>query len=295
MSGFHHDLAEFLRRARSKVDPGRTSLPPDTRTRRVPGLRREEVAMLAGVSTDYYTRLEQGRKASPSAAVVEAIARALDLDEAERLHLDHLVGPVSASSQRRHRVVQRARPSLHQFLEALGSQPAFVTGRRGDVLATNKMARALLVDFDRLPAAERNYTRWLLLDDSARALFVDWAEQARNAVHGLRLSVGDDPDDRATADLVNYLATSSAEFRGWWDEHSVYQRTHGTKRLHHPVVGALTIAYETLTLPGDPDQALFVYTTEAGTSSREALDLLASWTLSPVPVSRVNAAGERPA
>ncbi|GGR51267.1 transcriptional regulator with XRE-family HTH domain [Nocardioides luteus] len=283
MSDRNLELADFLRHARASVDPSRTGLPADGRVRRVPGLRREEVALLASVSTDYYTRLEQGRRIVPSGAVLDAIARALQLDDAARTHLGHLVGTPLPSTSSRVPSVQRVRPGLHQFLESLDRLPAFITGRRTDILASNRMARALLADFENLPHRERNYARWMLLSDEARTLFVDWDVQARAAVESLRLDAGNNPDDRATAELVEELTELSPDFRRWWQEHRVFQRTHGTKRLRHPIAGELTISYESLSLPGDPDQTLFVYTTEPGTTARQGLDLLASWVTSEKP------------
>lgn len=278
MPGNNRELADFLRRARGQVDPSRAGLPPDGRVRRVPGLRREEVALLAGVSTDYYARLEQGRRIVPSTAVVEAIGRALGLDAAGRAHLEDLIGLTAAPSPRRAVGVQRVRPGLYQLLDALDGEPALVLGRRTDVLAANRMAKALFTDFDRLPPRQRNYARWMFLDDEARSLFVDWPDQARAAVESLRFEVGRDPHDRLTTALVAELREHSREFDQWWAEHRVHQRTHGAKRLRHPVVGELTVDYETLTPPGDPDTTLFVYTTEAGSPSRRAMGLLASWT-----------------
>lgn len=277
----NQELADFLRRARSQRDPSRAGLPADARVRRVPGLRREEVALLAGVSTDYYARLEQGRRIVPSPGVLEALVRALDLDAAGRSHLEDLIGAPGPSGRARSRPVQRVRPGLRQLLDALDGQPAMILGRRSDILATNRMARALFADFEARPPAARNYARWMFLDDDARALFVDWEVQARAAVEALRLELGADPDDRGTADLVAELRAGSGEFRRWWDEHRVHQRTHGSKRLRHPVVGDLTVDFETLTLPGDPDSTLYVYTCEPGSPSGQALDLLVSWTLSP--------------
>ncbi|MEU6642591.1 helix-turn-helix transcriptional regulator [Saccharomonospora sp. NPDC046836] len=280
MAKTNRELADFLRRARSQVDPSWAGLPPDGRVRRVPGLRREEVALLAGVSTDYYARLEQGRRIMPSAAVVEAIGRALGLDAAGRAHLEDLIGLTAAPAHRRARGVQRVRPGLYQLLDSLDGEPALVLGRRTDVLAANRMAKALFTDFDRLPPKQRNYARWMFLDEDARALFVDWQDQARAAVESLRFEVGRDPDDSATAALVTELREHSREFDQWWEQHRVHQRTHGSKRLRHPLVGDLTVEYETLALPGDPDITLFVYTTEAGSPSQRAMDLLASWTAS---------------
>jgi transcriptional regulator with XRE-family HTH domain len=277
----NRELADFLRRARAQVDPSRAGLPPDGRVRRVPGLRREEVALLAGVSTDYYARLEQGRRITPSPAVVEALGRALGLDGAGRAHLRDLfgIGAAPTTGGRRPPAIQRVRPGLYQLIDALDGEPVLILGRRTDILAANRMARALFADFDGRPRRERNYARWMFLDEDARALFADWEDQARTAVESLRLEVGRDPRDRATTELVAELREHSAEFDRWWEQHRVHQRTHGSKRLRHPLVGELTVEYETLTLPGDPDTTLFVYTTEAGSPSRRALDLLASWTL----------------
>jgi transcriptional regulator with XRE-family HTH domain len=278
VSAVNRELADFLRRRRAQCDPARAGLPADQRIRRVPGLRREEVALLAGVSTDYYTRLEQGRRILPSPGVLDAIARALDLDAAGRAHLENLVGR-PASSRQRAPGVQRVRPGLHQFLEALADHPAFILGRRTDVLATNRMADALLIGLDGYPPKDRNYARWMFLCDGARELFSDWDVQARAVVENLRLDIGDYPHDPLGQALVEELSARSTRFRAWWAEHRVYQRTHGSKRLNHPVAGALTIDYETFSMPGDPDQTLFVYTTEAGTASRQAMDLLAGWVL----------------
>jgi transcriptional regulator with XRE-family HTH domain len=271
----NRELADFLRRARSAVDPVRAGLPADGRPRRVRGLRREEVARLAGVSADYYTRLEQGRRITPSAGVLEAIARVLELDDASRRHLDDLVGRVSAQPGRPH-PVQRVRPGLHQLLDSLDKHPALILGRHGDVLASNRLARLLFADFDRMPARERNYNRWILLDPAARELFTDWGAQARAAVESLRLEAGRDPDDGEAAALIAELTARSPEFREWWAEHRVFQRSFGSKCLRHPIAGALTVDFETLTMPGDGEQTLYLYSAEPGSSSARALAALAA-------------------
>ncbi|MBD7919923.1 helix-turn-helix domain-containing protein [Cellulomonas sp. Sa3CUA2] len=278
MTDVNRELADFLRRARSQVDPERAGLPADGRVRRVKGLRREEVALLARVSTDYYTRLEQGRRIVPSAGVVDAIASALGLDDAGRAHLVHLIG-ASPRPTRRPTRAQSARRGLHQLVDALDDVPAMLLGRRTDVLATNRLARALLTDFDALPAKDRNYARWMFLDPQARERLVDWDAQARTVVENLRLDAGRDPHDSATQALVGELTIASPQFARWWEEHRVHQRTFGDKHFRHPVVGELTLQYETLTTPGDPDQALFLFTAEPGSPSHEALDLLIGWTL----------------
>lgn len=284
MSDLNRELADFLRRARSARDPRETGLPDDGRVRRVKGLRREEVALLAGVSTDYYTRLEQGRRIVPSTQVIDAIARALGLDDVGHGHLRNLVSatrPPRASSRSR-TAAQRVRPGLRQLLDSLDAHPALVLGRRTEVLAANRMACALFADFERMPGRERNYARWMLLSESARDLFIDWESQARNAVESLRLEAGRMAGDRDIIELVGELSLSSPEFRQWWSEHGVHQRTFGAKRLAHAIVGELTVDYETLTLPGDDEQTLFLYTTEPGSPSREAISILASWS-QPTP------------
>lgn len=271
----NRELADFLRRARASVDPRHVHLPADGRARRVPGLRREEVAFLAGVSTDYYTRLEQGRNINPSEGVVNAIARALDLDAAGRAHLTTLVKAGTLAAPEQPAVLRTPRAGLRQLVDALDHQPALILGRRSEVLTSNRLAHALFTDFSSLQPRERNYTRWMLLSTEARALFVDWAVQARTAVENLRLDVATYSTDPATWDLVEELKGGSTEFRQWWEEHRVQQRTYGSKRMRHPRVGELTVDYETLTFPGDPEIRLFVFTTEEGSASRRAIEALA--------------------
>ena len=186
--------------------------------------------------------------------------------------------------------MQRVRPGLYQLLDTLDSQPALILGKRTDVLATNHLARTLFADFERMPARERNYARWMLLSDDAKNLFLDWEEHARTAVENLRLDAGNAADDPDTQKLVGELSLASPEFRLWWSEHRVFQRTFGNKRLHHPIVGELAVDYETLTLPGDPDQTLYVYTTPPDSPSREAMSLLATWTQPQMPA----VVGDRP-
>lgn len=229
------------------------------------------------MSTDYYTRLEQGRDLSPSPAVLDALARALGLDDAGRAHLQHLAHP-ARPVHRRAAAVQRVRPSLRSLLDAWTDQPAFVLGRRGDVLATNALARASLADFDAMPRRDRNLTKWILLDPAARDLYLDWAQIASEMVAILRLNAGAHPDDPRTTELVGELTLNSPEFPLWWSQHKVLDRTWGHKRFLHPIVGPLEIDYEALKLPGDPDQTLFIYRTPDGDiRSAEALKLLASW------------------
>ncbi|MEV6997724.1 helix-turn-helix transcriptional regulator [Streptomyces sp. NPDC093982] len=271
-------LSDFLRARRAAMDPERLGLHDGT-PRRVPGLRREELAALAGVSVDYYTRLEQGRPITPSESVLDALAQALQLDTAERSYL-HAVArrSVHAARRRTSRSVQKVRPGIHALLARLDDSPAFVLGRRTDILATNRMARALLADFDAMPVRDRNAARWIMLDEAARSLFADgWEKVASLFVGTLRMDAAQHPDDARTAELVGELSMKSAAFRRWWAVQKVVQINHDTKVLHHPVVGELTLRTEALAFPGDPDQTLFVYLADPGSRSEEALAVLSSW------------------
>ncbi|KAA2258685.1 helix-turn-helix domain-containing protein [Solihabitans fulvus] len=286
------ELKEFLRSRRARLSVDDVELGGTAGVRRVPGLRREEVAQLAGVSVDYYSRLEQGRHLNVSDEVLDAVARALGLDEIERSHLFQLARTSPRRGRRRPPArVQRVRPGVRRVLETLDDvTPAWVFGRRMDVLASNRLARALMTDFEALPPRDRNVLRYTFLDESARDLYVDWAEVARDNVAVLRLDAGRHPDDPLLAELVGELAVKSPEFRRWWASHNVRERSHGTKRYHHPLVGDLTVDYECVAVLGDADQTLCVYTTEAGSASETALRLLANWT--GAPNSAVRSASE---
>ncbi|MEU5592927.1 helix-turn-helix transcriptional regulator [Streptomyces sp. NPDC020298] len=271
------DLSQFLRRCRDRIAPESAGLPESGAHRRVPGLRREEVAQLAGVSTDYYTRLEQGRNITPSDSVLEAIAEALRLDDAGRAHLFDLVKPKPAKARRSAPTVQKARPGLRRFLDSFGDHAGFILGRRGDVLATNHLCRVLLADFDAMPYRERNLTRWIVLAPEARELYADWEKIAAEMTAILRLDAGRHPDDARTAELVGELTMKSERFRRWWDQHKVLNRTFGQKRFRHSLVGPLTIDYQAFTMPGEDDQTLFLYMPAQDRASQEAWRLLASW------------------
>ncbi|MGW6740906.1 helix-turn-helix transcriptional regulator [Streptomyces sp. NPDC055025] len=283
-AGGNTELREFLRSRRARITPEEAGLSPQPGTRRVPGLRREEVAQLAGVSVDYYVRLERGRTTNVSESVLDAVARALRLDDTERGHLYAVARPTRA--RRRPLPPQRVRPGLYRVLETVGDAPAMVLGRRMDVLATNRLARALFTDFDALPHRERNMVRYLFLDESARELYLDWESSARGSVASLHLYAGRHPDDPLLAELIGELSLRDQDFRRWWADHDVLRRTHGTKRYHHPVVGDLDLEYEALTPAADPEQTLGLHTAEPGSPSEQALRLLASWTAPEGDVQR---------
>ncbi|MFJ8952131.1 helix-turn-helix domain-containing protein [Streptomyces sp. NPDC102381] len=272
------ELSEFLRTRRARLKPEDVGLASMGRHRRVPGLRREELAQLAGVSVAYYTRLEQGNGRNVSAEVLDAIARALRLSDTEHAHLVHLASP---TRQRRRSPApkrqQQVRPALRHLLDSLEGVPAYIGGARSDILAWNRMAAALFGDWGRMPRAERNWARLTFLNPDYRELFVDWDSKATDMVSFLRLYAGRNPEDPELSALVGELSVKSEEFRRLWATHDVKEKGHGVKRMRHPLVGELTLAYETLHLPDDDGQFLSVYHPEPGTASAEALRLLASW------------------
>ncbi|MEU3979250.1 helix-turn-helix transcriptional regulator [Streptomyces sp. NPDC026672] len=272
-----NEIREFLRSRRARITPEQAGLAPDPRVRRVPGLRREEVARLAGVSVDYYVRLERGRTLGVSESVLDAVARALRLNTTERAHLFDLAQPTAGRARpERPLAPQRVHPSLHRALDAFAS-PAMVQGRRMDVLAANRLGHALITDFQALPHRDRNIARFVFLDETAEALYPDWEQVAGDCVATLRVYAGRHPDDPLLTELVGELSLRSAAFRRMWAEHDVLVHTTGTKRLRHPVVGDLTLDYVVLAAEGDPEQTLVLYTAEPGSPSAEAIDILASW------------------
>jgi transcriptional regulator with XRE-family HTH domain len=269
------EVGDFLRSHREALTPEQVGL---TRRghRKVAGLRREEVAALAGVSTDYYTRLEQGRVLVASESVLLALAGALRLTEAEQTYLLTLARPGGHSRTAQQPQRQVVPPEVQRMMDALDNQPAFVLGRRQAVLAGNPLMFALLTDFSAMPEGERNLLRWLLLDPAARTLYLDWADIAADVTGVLRAEAAKYPDDPITARLVGELAMKSQEFRQWWADRAVRDRTTGRKRFQHPIVGRLDIEWAAFPLPNAPDQTLFIYT---GPTQRDtdALRLLASW------------------
>ncbi|MGY0069427.1 helix-turn-helix domain-containing protein [Streptomyces sp. QTS137] len=270
------ELSEFLRTRRARLKPEDVGLPDLGRHRRVPGLRREELAQLAGVSVAYYTRLEQGNGRNVSAEVLDSIARALRLTGAEHSHLVHLAKPKQQRRKQQPRT-QQTRATLRQLLDTMDAVPAYVAGRRSDILAWNRMAAAVFGDWGALPPQERNWARLVFLDPGYRELFVEWDQKTSDMVGFLRWDAGCHPDDPRLAALVGELSVKSEEFRRLWAAHDVKEKSHGVKRVRHPLVGELTLSFETFRLVDDSEQQLVTYHAEPGSPSAEALRLLGSW------------------
>jgi len=268
-----NSLGDYLRTRRASVSPTDVGL-PRTGRRRVPGLRREEVAELAALSTDYYIRLEQGRADRPSDEVLDALGRALRLGPAERAHLRNLARP-RASTARKDELL---RPALRLVVEAMPTTPAVIMNDRTDVLAWNRLAAALIADFPNLPPRERNMARRIFLDPDARSVHLDWDDAARTTVGILRMAAGRQPHDPELVRLVGELALGSAEFRTLWASHHVHEKTHGPKHFRHPAIGKVTLDYETFQAPGTAHHLLVVYTATPGSPAEEALGFLASFT-----------------
>jgi transcriptional regulator with XRE-family HTH domain len=269
-----NELGEFLKARRAELSPRALGLPETGGRRRVAGLRREEVALLAAISTDYYTRLEQGR-IEPSASVLLALAGVLRLGDDQRDRLLEIAG--QNASRPRRRAAQKVRPQLQRLLDDLTSTPALVMGRRMDILGWNSLAAALVTDFAEIPEKKRNFVRLLFTESSMRSLYTDWENVARGSVAQLRMEAARYPDDPRLAALVGELSVRGTDFRQWWGAHHVAARTVGTKTFNHPVVGELTLDWETLGCSADPDQQLVVWTAAPGTPSYEGLCFLASW------------------
>jgi transcriptional regulator with XRE-family HTH domain len=262
------ELRDFLRARRGSVQPGDVGL-TITGFRRVPGLRREEVAMLAGVSVDYYVRLEQGRDLTPSDSVLEAIARALQLTSPQKSQLYTLARGAPAPDDSPPREIVRS--NVRRLLEWLDT-PALVVGRGSAVLATNPLFNALITDFSGRPPQQRFYAHWLFLDPAARELLLDWDVYARETVGVVRASVTRFPADRSLQVLVEELSTGSEAFRMLWDQHDVQTYSSGQKRYRHPVAGELTLLHEATQLPDD--QWLYLYWVERGSPSEQAMNRL---------------------
>jgi transcriptional regulator with XRE-family HTH domain len=283
------EIREFLTSRRGRITPEQAGL-PSYGSRRVPGLRREEVAVLAGVSIQYYTRLERGDLNGVSEGVLEALARALELDDAERAHLLDLARAAHPTPvpPRRRQTKPRVRPEVQWTLDAITGAAAFVSNERLDILAANQLRRALFSELYAAPARPVNTARFLFLDPRAAAAYGDWDRVATETVAILRSAAGRDPYNRDLSDLVGELATQSEAFRTRWAAYNVRFHNAGVKRFNHPAVGELDLRFNRLDLAADPGLTLFTYTAEPGSPSEDSLKLLGSWaaTLDPAESAR---------
>lgn len=276
-----HDIREFLTTRRARLTPTEAGLPDFGGHRRVPGLRREEVALLAGMSVEYYVRLERGNAKGVSEAVLEGISRALQLDDAERSHHYDLVRAANegAHPQRRRGVTrpQQIRHSLQQLIDAMTEVPVFIQNGRLDVLATNRLGHAVFSEMYVQPQRPANFGRFVFLDPRADAFYRDWEDAAYQTVALLRSEAGRAPHDRVLSDLVGELSTRSDRFRTLWASHDVREHRSGTKSITHPIVGDLDLSYEAMDLSSHRGLQLVAYGAQPGSTTMDALRFLASW------------------
>ena len=272
------EIREFLTTRRARLAPAQAGLPTYGRQRRVSGLRREEVALLAGISVEYYTRLERGNARGVSDEVLDAVCNALQLDEAERAHLRDLARAANAVGHPgRATAPSRVRPSIRRIVDAISEMPALVSNGRLDILYANPLAEALCTLQFSDPIRPPNSARFLFLDPRAPSYFVEWEKTVHDIVAHLRSEAGRNPYDRSLSDLIGVLSTRSEEFRVQWARHDVRFHRSGIKQFRHPLVGDLTLVYEALQLPADPGLSLVTYSAEPGTPSEAALAELRQW------------------
>lgn len=275
------EVREFLSTRRARMTPQRAGLPVFGGNRRVAGLRREEVALLAGMSIDYYIRLERGNLRGASDSVLDSLSHALQLDDAERAHLYDLARAATASGRRSPTATGRIRPVVLRMLDAMTDLPAYIRNGRFDILAANSLGQALYAPVYESPLfAQRgpvNTARFLFLDPGSADFWPDWEKAANDSVAFLRTETGSAPQDKGLTDLIGELSTKSDEFARRWARHDVKFQRSGVKRLHHPLVGDLALPYEALDLSADPGLHITVYSPEPDSPERRALDLLASW------------------
>jgi transcriptional regulator with XRE-family HTH domain len=272
-------VREFLTSRRERISPAQAGLPAyGGGNRRVKGLRREEVALLAGVSIDYYVRMERGNLSGASEAVLDGVANALQLDEAERAHLFDLARAAQPASPRQRRSkTSGVTQGIQQILDAMTDAPAWVRNARHDMLAANRLARALYAPILADPRRPANNARFVYLDPAAHEFFADWDSAADDIAGMLRSEAGSNPRDKQLVELIGELSTRSEEFRRRWAAHNVRFHRTGRKRLHHPVVGTLDLDYEAMEFPAHPGLTLLAYTAPAGTPTADSLRMLASW------------------
>lgn len=274
------ELGNFLRARRDELSPDAAGLRSDQKARRVRGLRREEVARLATISTDYYRRLEQGRMAA-SVPVLDELTRVLRLNDDQRSYLFELAG--KPSSRRQLTSLRTVSPQLRRLLGQMPEAAALVLGNGMEILAWNRLAAALITDFGQIPELERNYVRVVFTDPAMRTLYPDWADVARKAVTNLHMDLARYPNDPRLTELVRELSDRDADFKVWWHGQVVESKGKGTKRFHHPVAGELTLDWDTLVSDASPDQHVIVLTAQPGSPSQDAMRFLASWAAQHLP------------
>ena len=279
-------VSDFLRTRRDRITPEQAGIIGGSR-RRVPGLRREEVAMLAGVSVEYYARMERGDLAGVSAEVLDSVAQALRLGEAERDHLDDLARAAGPRPMRRRKKAceKGVTPAFQRFLDAVTGAPVWVRDRRMDFVAANALGRALYAPLFEDPSGRANTARFTFLDPAARLFFPNWEANADGIVATIRTYAGQNPLDKGLTDLIGELVTRSDAFRQRWSVHDVRHHRAGAKRIHHPVVGDLELSYEAMDLPANPDWFMFAYTAEPGSPTEERIRLLGSLAVTDQDIS----------
>jgi transcriptional regulator with XRE-family HTH domain len=272
-----NEIRQFLTTRRARITLKQAGLPDFGGNRRVPGLRRNEVASLAGVSPEYYTRLEQGKLGGVSEGILHSLAQALQLDEAERAHLFDLARAAGSTARPRRRPKQQIPPSLQDALDAITGAPAFVRNGRLDILAINSLGRALYSEMYTDSGRPVNHARFVFLNPRAVDFYPDWNQAANDTVAILRAESGRDPHNKDLSDLVGELSTRSEEFGTLWATHNVHRHVTGLKRFHHPAVGGLELMFNALDLTADPGLSLLIYSAEPGSTAEDVLRLLGSW------------------
>jgi transcriptional regulator with XRE-family HTH domain len=280
------EASDFLRTRRARITPDAVGLSASTTGRRVKGLRREEVATLAGVSAEYYNRMERGKLAGVSESVLSAVARALQLDESEEQHLFDLARAANAEhaltrpAAKRTPARSRASVRVQRLLDGMSDLPAYARNGRTDILALNRLGAAVMPGLVQTGKEPANLARYVFLDPASQEFYADWERVARDMVAAFRIEAGRTPFDRSLTDLIGELTTRSDAFRTWWASHNVRLHTSATKTLHNPVVGELEVTGEALTLASEPDITIITYVTEPASVSEERLRVLASWAAS---------------
>ncbi|WP_263091913.1 helix-turn-helix domain-containing protein [Curtobacterium sp. RIT-PI-V] len=285
------EASDFLRTRRARITPDAVGLTASMTGRRVKGLRREEVATLAGVSAEYYNRMERGKLAGVSESVLYAVARALQLDESEEQHLFDLARAANAENAltrpapKRTPARNRASVRVQRLLDGMSDLPAYARNGRTDIIAMNQLGAALMPGLMTDGKAPANIARYVFLDPSSQEFYADWERVARDMVAAFRIEAGRTPFDRSLTDLIGELTTRSDAFRTWWASYNVRLHTSATKTLHNPVVGEIEVTGEALTLASEPDVTIITYVTEPASVSEERLRVLASWAASNTPTA----------